>query len=126
MAAPLLDDLFRQVEARRDGTSTLGAELRFTHAEEIIPLAALMGLPGSEKPAKPGRTYSCANSPWRGAAVASLASDIQWDVFRKGDDYLVRILCNEKEAAFKAGCNPVSKGSRFCDLDELEKCFDRS
>ncbi|MEU9380910.1 histidine-type phosphatase [Streptomyces sp. NPDC048279] len=126
MAAPLLDDLFRQVEARRDGTSTLGAELRFTHAEEIIPLAALMGLPGSEKPAKPGRTYSYANNPWRGAEVASLASNIQWDVFRRGDDYLVRMLCNEKEVAFKAGCRPVSKGSRFYDLDELEKCFDRS
>ncbi|MFF4702227.1 histidine-type phosphatase [Streptomyces sp. NPDC001288] len=126
MAGPLLDDLFRQVEAKRDGISTLGAELRFTHAEEIIPLAALMGLPGSEKPAKPGRTYTYANNPWRGAEVAPLASNIQWDVFRKGDDYLVRMLHDEKEIPFKAGCKPFSRGSTFYRLDELEKCFDRS
>ncbi|MEV6761592.1 hypothetical protein AB0N16_13275 [Streptomyces sp. NPDC051105] len=95
-------------------------------ALQIIPLATLMRLPGSEKAATPGRTYTYANNPWRGAEVASLASNIQWDVFRKGDDYLVRMLYNEKEVAFKAGCKPVSKGSKFYDLDELEKCFDRS
>ncbi|MFF4901647.1 histidine-type phosphatase [Streptomyces sp. NPDC001068] len=126
MASPLLDDLFKQVEAERDGTGTLGAELRFTHAEEIIPLAALMGLPGSGRPAKPGRTYTYANNPWRGAEVAPLASNIQWDVFRKGDDYLVRMLYDEKEIPFKAGCRPISRGSTFYRLDELEKCFDRN
>ncbi|MFD3581826.1 histidine-type phosphatase [Streptomyces sp. NPDC058683] len=125
MADVLLDDLFKQVEAKRDGTSTLGAELRFTHAEEIIPLAALMRLPGSEKPATPGRTYTYADNPWRGAEVASLASNIQWDVFRKGDDYLVRMLYNEKEIAFKAGCHPIRKNSKFYDLNELERCFGR-
>ncbi|WP_046729859.1 histidine-type phosphatase [Streptomyces humi] len=125
MAQPLLDDLFEQVEAKRDGTSTLGAELRFTHAEEIIPLAALMRLPGSGRAAAPGSTYTYRNNPWRGAEVASLASNIQWDVFRKGDDYLVRMLYNEKETAFKQGCEPIAKNSTFYDLDELEKCFDR-
>ncbi|MEU2619954.1 histidine-type phosphatase [Streptomyces sp. NPDC007157] len=126
MAGVLLDDFFEQAEAKRDGTSTLGAELRFTHAEEIIPLAALMRLPGSEKAATPGRTYTYADSPWRGAEVASLASNIQWDVFRKGDDYLVRMLYNEKEIAFKAGCHPIRKNSKFYDLNELERCFGRS
>ncbi|MEV5843125.1 histidine-type phosphatase [Streptomyces sp. NPDC051985] len=126
MAQPLLDDLFKQVEAKRDGTSTLGAELRFTHAEEIIPLAALMQLPGSEQPATPGTDYTYANNPWRGADVASLASNIQWDVFKKGDDYLVRMLYNEKEIAFKAGCKPIAKNSKFYNLNELERCFGRS
>ncbi|MEU5311854.1 histidine-type phosphatase [Streptomyces sp. NPDC021562] len=64
MAQPLLDDLFEQVEAKRDGTSTLGAELRFTHAEEIIPLAALMRLPGSGRAAAPGETYTYATTTW--------------------------------------------------------------
>ncbi|MFG2936014.1 histidine-type phosphatase [Streptomyces sp. NPDC048282] len=125
MAQPLLDDLFKQVEAKRDGTSTLGAELRFTHAEEIIPLAALMRLPGSEQPATPGTDYTYANNPWRGADVASLASNIQWDVFKKGDDYLVRMLYNEKEIAFKTGCKPIAKNSKFYNLNELERCFGR-
>lgn len=126
MADVLLDDFFKKVEAKRDGTSDLGAELRFTHAEEIIPLAALMGLPGSTKAVTVEQPYTYASNPWRGAAVAPLGSNIQWDVFRKGSTYLVRMLYNEKETAFKAGCRPVSKGSKFYDLNELERCFGRT
>ncbi|MGW4596385.1 histidine-type phosphatase [Streptomyces sp. NPDC004457] len=125
MADVLLDDLFRQVEAKRAGTGRIGAELRFTHAEEIIPLAALMGLPGSTKPATPGEPYTYADNPWRGAAVSPLGANIQWDVYRGGSRWLVRMLYNEKETPFKAGCRPVAKGSAFYDLDELERCFGR-
>ncbi|MFI1362110.1 histidine-type phosphatase [Streptomyces griseochromogenes] len=125
MAGVLLDDFFEQAEAKRDGTSDLGAELRFTHAEEIIPLAALMGLPGSTEPATPGEPYTYADNSWRGASVAPLGVNIQWDVFQKGDRYLVRMLYNEKETAFRAGCRPIAKGSTFYDLDELERCFGR-
>ena len=126
MAGVLLDDLFKQVEAKRAGTSDLGAELRFTHAEELIPLAALMGLPGSTEPATADQPYTYADSPWRGASVAPLGGNIQWDVFRKGDTYLVRMLYNEKETAFKTGCHPIAKGSKFYDLEELERCFGRT
>ncbi|MEU1006991.1 histidine-type phosphatase [Streptomyces sp. NPDC005890] len=126
MADVLLDDFFRQAEAKRAGTSDLGAELRFSHAEEIIPLAALMRLPGSTEAAEPGEAYTYANNPWRGADVSPLGANIQWDVFAKGDRYLVRMLYNEKETAFKAGCRPLAKGSAFYDLDELERCFGRS
>ncbi|MFI2757743.1 histidine-type phosphatase [Streptomyces echinatus] len=125
MADVLLDDFFEQAEAKRDGTGGLGAELRFTHAEEIIPLAALMGLPGSTRPAAPGEAYTYADNPWRGASVAPLGANIQWDVFRKGGRYLVRMLYNEKETAFRTGCRPVAKGSTFYDLNELERCFGR-
>lgn len=126
MAGVLLDDFFKQVEAKRDGTSDLGAELRFTHAEEIIPLAALMDLPGSTKPATPGEPYTYAGNPWRGASVSPLGANIQWDVFQNGNRYLVRMLYNEQETAFKPGCRPVAKGSAFYDLDELERCFGRA
>ncbi|MFJ1847681.1 histidine-type phosphatase [Streptomyces sp. NPDC088146] len=125
MADVLLDDFFEQAEATRAGTGDVGAELRFTHAEEIIPLAALMGLPGSTKPAA-ARPYAYADNPWRGASVAPMAANIQWDVFRKDDTYLVRMLYNEKETAFKRGCEPVAKGSPFYDLDELRRCFGRT
>ncbi|GAA3080637.1 hypothetical protein GCM10020000_78120 [Streptomyces olivoverticillatus] len=54
MANVLLDDLFAQTEAKAAGTSHNGAVLRFTHAEEIEPLAVLLNLPGSTKPAQPG------------------------------------------------------------------------
>ncbi|MET7702791.1 histidine-type phosphatase [Streptomyces sp. NPDC005485] len=126
MADVLLDDFFKKAEAKRAGTSDLGAELRFTHAEEIIPLAALMQLPGSSHPVTEERPYTYGDNPWRGASVAPMAANIQWDVFRRGDTYLVRMLYNEKETAFKQGCVPVSKGSKFYDLDELERCFGRT
>ncbi|HEY8979123.1 MAG TPA: histidine-type phosphatase [Streptomyces sp.] len=125
MADVLLDDFFKQVEAKKSGTSTLGAELRFTHAEEIIPLAALMGLPGSTKPATPGAPYTYKNNPWRGADVSPLGANIQWDVYEKGTQYLVRMLYNEKEVPFKAGCEPIKKGSKFYDFQELQRCFGR-
>ncbi|MEU1401832.1 histidine-type phosphatase [Streptomyces sp. NPDC005728] len=126
MAGVLLDDFFERAEAERDGTGGLGAELRFTHAEEIIPLAALMGLPGSTEPTTPDRPYTYADNPWRGASVAPLGANIQWDVFQKGDRYLVRMLYNEKETAFRTGCRPITRGSKFYDLDELERCFGRA
>ncbi|MEV4438862.1 histidine phosphatase family protein [Streptomyces sp. NPDC049577] len=129
MAGVLLDDLLAQAAAKADGTSGKGAVLRFTHAEEIEPLAALMGLPGSTRPAGPGEPYSYRNNPWRGAYVAPMAANIQWDLFAnkpsggKPATYLVRMLYNEKETAFKPSCEPVAKGSHFYGLDELKRCL---
>ncbi|WP_428934553.1 histidine-type phosphatase [Streptomyces sp. ACT015] len=126
MAGVLLDDLFRAAEQKRDGVGDLGAVLRFTHAEELIPLAALMGLPGSTEQVTGNRPYTWAGNPWRGARVAPLGGNIQWDVYRRGDRYLVRMLYNERETPFRAGCRPVARGSVFYDLDELERCFGRA
>lgn len=126
MANVLLDDFFTKIDAKRNGTSNAGAELRFTHAEEIIPLAALMGLPGSTKAVSEAEPYTYADNPWRGESVASMATNIQWDLFRKGNKYLVRMLYNEKQTAFKKGCEPVAKGSYFYDVDELKQCLGRT
>ncbi|MFF3844337.1 histidine-type phosphatase [Streptomyces sp. NPDC002328] len=129
MADVLLDDFFRQIEqqieARKTGAAALGAELRFTHAEEIIPLAALMGLPGSTKPATPNHPYTYAANPWRGADVAPLGSNIQWDVYEKNGRYLVHMLYNEKETTFKPTCRPITKNSKFYDYADLKTCFGR-
>ncbi|MEU9132695.1 histidine-type phosphatase [Kitasatospora sp. NPDC048540] len=126
MAGVLLDDFFAKAEAKRAGTSDLGAELRFTHAEEIIPLAALMQLPDSTRQADPAKPYTYADNPWRGATVAPMGANIQWDLFRKDDKFLVRMVYNERQTAFKPGCRPVSEGSYFYDLNELERCFGRT
>ncbi|MFJ1756382.1 histidine-type phosphatase [Kitasatospora sp. NPDC088134] len=131
MAGVLLDDLFAQAEAKAAGTSNNGAVLRFTHAEEIEPLAALLGLPGSTRQAAADQPYSYLNNPWRGAEVSPMAANLQWDLYRAADDskgrpsYLVRMFYNEKETAFKDGCQPIAKNSSFYDLKELERCFGR-
>ncbi len=133
MAGVLLDDLFAQAEAKAAGTSDKGAVLRFTHAEEIEPLAVLLKLPGSTKGADLDRPYTYRNNPWRGADVAPMAANVQWDLYagtpthgKGGTEYLVRMLYNEKETAFKPSCKPIAKGSHFYDLNELERCYDQS
>jgi hypothetical protein len=141
MANVLLDDLFAQAEAKADGTSDKGAVLRFTHAEEIEPLAVLLGLSGSTEAADPNRPYTYANNPWRGADVAPMAANVQWDLYAgapshgagtgtgqgaKATQYLVRMLYNERETAFKPSCEPIAKGSHFYDLNELKRCYNRA
>ncbi|MFG2823132.1 histidine-type phosphatase [Kitasatospora sp. NPDC048365] len=130
MAGVLLDDLFAQAEAKAAGTSANGAVLRFTHAEELEPLAVLLGLPGSTEPATPGEPYSYANNPWRGAQVSPMAANIQWDLFAstataEPRTFLVRMLYNEQETAFKATCHPIARGSHYYRLDELRRCYGR-
>lgn len=131
MAEVLLTDLFTQAEAKAAGTSDKGAVLRFTHAEEVEPLAVLLGLPGSTEPADPDQPFSYRNNAWRGATVAPMAANVQWDLYagtsRAGTtQYLVRMLYNEKETAFKSSCKPVAKGSFFYDLNELKRCYGQS
>lgn len=123
MAGVLLDDMLAQLQAKADGTSQLDAVLRFTHAEEIFPLATLLQLPGSTKQLPAGTEFSYAGDPFRGARVAPMGANILWDLFRKGSAYLVRMLYNEKQTAFKASCTPVARGSYFYSLDELEICY---
>lgn len=126
MAGVLLDDMFAQVQAKADGSSDLVAVLRFTHAEEIFPLATLLGLPGSTRQQPVGTEYTYADNSFRGASVAPMAANIQWDVFRRGSTYLVRMLHNERPVAFKAGCTPIARGSSYYSLTELEHCYDWS
>ena len=134
MANVLLTDLFTQAEAKADDTSDMGAVLRFTHAEEIEPLAVLLQLPGSTKAASANvdQPYTYENNPWRGAEVAPMAANVQWDLYAgpsadgKGTEYLVRMLYNEKETAFKPSCTPIAKGSYFYDLNELKSCYGQS
>jgi hypothetical protein len=126
MADALLDDMFAQLDAKRNGTSDLAADLRFTHAEEIFPLATLLGLPGSTKQLPDGTLFTYANDPFRGARIAPMGANIQWDLFAKGGTYLVRMLYNEKQTAFKPSCAPVHPGSHFYRLGELERCYGRT
>ncbi|HEX5120171.1 MAG TPA: histidine-type phosphatase [Pseudonocardiaceae bacterium] len=126
MAGVLLDDMFAQLDAKRNGTSDLAADLRFTHAEEIFPLATLLGLPGSTKQLPQSTLFTYADDPFRGAEIAPMGANIQWDLFTNGRTYLVRMLYDEQQTAFRAACAPIHRGSAFYSLDELEHCYGRS
>ncbi len=125
VAQPLLDGLFDEVQTQVvEGAGEHVAKLRFAHAETVIPLAALMQLEGSRQSAQPGVLMSQANNEWRGGWVSPYAANIQWDVYRNNAGrVLVKMLYNEKELAFKAGCSPIAVGSFFYDFGELKRCY---
>jgi hypothetical protein len=124
MAGVLQDDFFDAVEAVRSGDSAVLARLRFAHAEIVIPLAALMRLPRSDTQVPVALTYTYATNPWRGELVTPYAVNIQWDVYANGTgDYLVKMLYNERETRFKAGCRSIRPGGYYYQFDELKRCY---
>ncbi len=125
IAQSLLDGLFNEVQTQVvEGQKSHVAKLRFAHAETIIPLVALMKLEGSRQGAEVGTLMSQENNEWRGGWVSPYAANIQWDVYQNASQQvLVKMLYNEKEVAFKAGCEPIAAGSFFYDFAELKRCY---
>ncbi|WP_300751239.1 histidine-type phosphatase [Janthinobacterium sp.] len=126
MATTLLDDFFKEVDAVAGGDLSHAAKLRFSHAEIVIPMAAILGLPGMAAPLPRAAMYSYDNNPWRGATVAPMAANIQWDVYSDGKgNTLVRMLYNEKETSFKPACDSarVAPASHFYRYAQLKSCY---
>lgn len=122
MARVLQDDFFAMASANCSATGALVADLRFAQAETIMPLAALMELPGSDRQAAEPYTY--ADDPWRGATVSPYAANIQWDAFASArGDCVIRMLYDEAETRFKAACRSLGPGSHYYRLDELRRCY---
>lgn len=126
MAQTLLDDFFSEVDAVAKGDLSHAAKLRFAHAEIVIPMAAILGLPGMSEPLPRAVKFSYDNSHWRGEAVAPMAANIQWDVYVNDEGRtLVRMLYNEKEADFKRACDQakLNPASHFYDYARLRACY---
>jgi hypothetical protein len=122
MAQILLDDFFNEIDAVAKGNLGHAAKLRFTHAEEIIPFASILGLSGSSVPVPNASSYSYDNNPWRGNEVAPLSANVQWDVYSNGNGtLLVKMLYNEKEMDFKPSCDNAryKPGSHYYDYAKL-------
>jgi len=127
MAGALEDDFFHEVDAIAAGDLSHGAVLRFTHAEIIVPFAAILGLAATPVPL--AETYDYARHTWRGELVAPLAANVQWDVYRNAaGNLLVKMLYNEKETGFKAACDDarIAYRSQFYDYAKLKACYGRS
>jgi len=126
MAAALEDDFFREVDAVARGELSHGATLRFTHAEIIVPFAAILGL--SFTPVPHAQPYDYATNRWRGELVAPLTANVQWDVYRDATGaLLIKMLYNEQETDFPPACDPArfAYRSHFYDYAKLKTCYAR-
>jgi hypothetical protein len=106
VAVPLLVDFIKSADDFiRSGK--YNAELRFAHAETIAPFAALLQIAGADKS---GTNLSQISKVWQASKVIPLSSNIQWIFYKKNgsEEYLVKILLNEKESSI-TGLVPVRK-----------------
>lgn len=128
IAKPLLKDMFNEMDAVANNNQTTKhvAKVRFAHAEQIMPLAALLHVEGSTQSADPSVLYTQENNEWRGGWVTPYSANIQWDVYKnskEGGETLVKMLYNEKEIGFKADCKVFPGTQYFYSLTELERCY---
>jgi len=132
MAQILLDDFFHHSEKCSQIDSTHFLRARFTHAEAIIPFAALLQIPIlSDKSTPFNETYTYENNNWRGEFVSPMAANIQWEIYRhinygknrhnKHQQILIRMLYNEYPVAFKYDCKSLN--NLFYTIDELKRCY---
>lgn len=126
MAQTLMDDFVQEVDAAAGATGTHRAALRFAHAETVIPFAALMQIAGMSTPLPMLSLYTYANSAWRGATVAPMAANVQWDVYRNsGGTVVLRMLYNERETDFAPACDAarLTPRSHFYAWPGLKTCL---
>ncbi len=126
MAQILVDDLFNEVDAIARGDLSHAAKLRFAHAEIMIPFASRMGLKNVLQQVPVAQTYGWTNNPWRGEYVSPMAANMQWDVYRNSAGaLLVKMLYNERETDFKAGCDGARAAGtqHFYDWEKLKACY---
>ena len=135
MAQILLDDFFEHTEQCAEPDAKHFLRARFTHAEAIIPFAALLQIPLlSDKSTPMDETYTYDNNGWRGELVSPMAANIQWDIYRYSNrsstgrmtqpSVLIRMLYNEYPVPFKDSCRLYDRSHPFFyALDELKRCY---
>ena len=95
IAWPLLSEFIQTTEQAINGQSDNRVDLRFAHAETVIPFVALMGI---------GKTDIQIASPesvsiyWKDYEIAPMAANVQWVFYRdKNCQVWVKIFLNEQE-----------------------------
>jgi len=85
-----------------------------------------MALPGVLRQVPNAGLYSYETNTWRGDYVSPMASNMQWDVYSNGQGaLLVKMLFNEKETDFKAGCDTAKYATtrHYYDYTKLKACY---
>ena len=76
----------------------VSADLRFAHAETIIPFAALLGI---DIASAQTNDLNYVLDIWKDYQIAPMAANIQWILYNNDSgEYLIKMLLNEKEVTF--------------------------
>jgi hypothetical protein len=122
-AQVLVTDFLAAATRRLAGGHTV-AVLQFAHAEEVVPLAALLELPGSRPLGSPQELYSWAGSDFRTASTIPLAATLDWTVWRDGSgSVLVSLMQNEVPTTLGRSCREADGEPGYYRLDELRSCL---
>lgn len=91
-------------------TGQVSANLRFAHAETIIPFASLLHLPCWSKQTNQLSRVACI---WKDYEIAPMAANIAWIFYKhpSNSDILVKMMYNEQEICFpfKVACPPYAR-----------------
>ena len=122
-ARVLLDDFFAAADRRLAGGGPV-AVYRFAHAEELVPFAALLALPGSTPLGSAHEVYGWDTSDFRTAQVAPMAGNVRWTVWRDAaGTALVSVAANEVPTVLGRSCRADPDRPGFYRLDELRRCL---
>ncbi len=93
---PLAEDIvYKADKAISKGSPT--ASLRFGHDSALLALEAYIGVSGFDECLSPEQT-----DRWQNFRLMCMGSNLQLVFYRKGDDILVRVLQNERDASIPA------------------------
>lgn len=102
IASVLLQDIIATTDAFIDGTSKAVANLRFGHAETLMPLLSLMRLKGCYYMTNYFDTVAL---NWRDFDVVPMAANLQIILFKaeRTGHYYIRVDLNEKPVPLQPG-----------------------
>lgn len=122
ISCPLLYDFFESFDLALANKQS--ADLRFAHAETLIPFISLLGLFKDEKPIHSNMTIEeIEKRHWRISKISPFAANIIAFLYEcndpnRNEKYLIKFFHNEKEIKI-----PRCKDS-LCGLNEIKKIFE--
>lgn len=122
-ADTLVDTMLSEIESLATGDASYAASVRFTHAQVLMPLATWFQFENATQAVTADELYTYDNNPWRGGELAPMGSNVQWDVYSNSEEFLVRMLHNEREVSFPAGCETYNNTDYFYQLQEIRRCL---
>jgi multiple inositol-polyphosphate phosphatase/2,3-bisphosphoglycerate 3-phosphatase len=115
-SVPLLIDFINTTDSVLKNPGQRDACLRFAHAETISPFAALMGISDASSPS--GSIFDF-DKAWNASEIIPLSANIQWILYSNGNEWLVKILLNEKEVSMPIMTNSFP----YYRWDDLRKYY---